>query len=135
MKCLKALHTPMPVKLAAVASLVLLGLMLVSSCSKPTRLTARETREYNAVFAAARWTPSVQAKWARSCALCHVAGQGGAPRMGHHSDWVPRLKQGSDVLLKHTLDGFNKMPPLGYCMDCRMTDFAAMIDMMSGQSK
>jgi cytochrome c5 len=35
--------------------------------------------------------------------------------------------------MKHTLEGFNRMPALGYCMDCEMDEFAAMINMMAGQ--
>lgn len=109
--------------------------LLLSACSKPPQISPQEVREYNAVFAQAKWTPAVQAKWSRSCALCHVAGQGGAPRIGHKDDWSSRLAKGKAVLLKHTLEGFNKMPPLGYCMSCETGDFAAMIDIMSGEGK
>lgn len=116
-------------------ALLLFCAVSLGSCSKPPQITAQETAEYNSVFAGAKWTSAVQVKWGRSCALCHVAGQAGAPRVGHVSDWAPRLKQGKAVLLKHTLEGYNKMPPLGYCMDCEMSDFAAMIDMMTGQTK
>jgi len=113
------------------ASLIVAGFL--AGCAKaPTPPTAVETARYNAAFADAKMTPAIQAEWSRSCALCHVAGQGGAPRMGHADEWQPRLAKGKAVLMQHTLEGFNKMPPLGYCMDCEMTDFAAMIDMMSG---
>jgi cytochrome c5 len=76
--------------------------------------------------------PAVMRKWSRSCALCHVDGNGGAPRIGHPEEWQPRLAQGRDVLLDHTLNGFNKMPPLGYCMSCEAEDFQALIDFMAG---
>ena len=74
----------------------------------------------------------VLAKWQRSCALCHVAGQGGAPRMGDSEAWASRLSQGNDRLLQNTVEGLNRMPPLGYCMDCSEEDFIAMIHMMAG---
>ncbi len=74
-------------------------------------------------------------KWTRSCALCHVNGEGGAPRMGVVEEWQPRLAQGKDVLLTHTIEGFNNMPPLGYCMACERDDFMAMIDLMAGGVK
>lgn len=74
------------------------------------------------------------AKWARSCALCHVTGNAGAPRVGNSEEWAPRLAQGMDVLLQHTLEGFNDMPPLGYCMACERDDFAALIEFMGNAS-
>lgn len=69
--------------------------------------------------------------WSTSCALCHVSGNAGAPRVGIASDWLPRLGQGSKILLQHTIDGFNDMPPLGYCMACERADFVAMIEFMT----
>lgn len=75
---------------------------------------------------------AVMDKWARSCALCHINGEGGAPRMGVVEEWQPRLAQGKDVLLAHTIEGFNSMPPLGYCMACERDDFVALIDFMAG---
>jgi cytochrome c5 len=71
------------------------------------------------------------AQWQGSCALCHVDGTGGAPRVGVAADWAPRLAAGEDVLLAHTLEGFNNMPPLGYCMSCETDDFRALIRFMS----
>ncbi len=69
--------------------------------------------------------------WARSCALCHVDGNGGAPRVGNVEEWAPRLAQGPEVLLRHTLEGLGNMPPLGYCMACEEEDFSAMINFMT----
>lgn len=74
-------------------------------------------------------------KWSRSCALCHVDGNGGAPRVGHSEEWQPRLAQGPEVLLEHTLDGYGRMPPLGYCMACEGEDFRALIEFMSGAGR
>ncbi|NOX50470.1 MAG: cytochrome c5 family protein [Gammaproteobacteria bacterium] len=71
-------------------------------------------------------------KWLSSCALCHVSGEAGAPRVGNLEEWGPRIAQGSEVLLQHTIEGFNNMPPLGYCMSCEREDFQAMIIFMAG---
>jgi len=71
------------------------------------------------------------ALWARSCALCHIDGNAGAPRVGQAQEWGPRLAQGRETLLKHTVEGLNSMPPLGYCMACEREDFLAMIDFMT----
>ena len=83
---------------------------------------------------AARPDEALMAQWARSCALCHVNGEGGAPRLGDAEAWAPRLAQGEDVLLQHTIEGLNNMPPLGYCMDCEEEDFRRIIRFMGGQS-
>ncbi|MEZ5598389.1 MAG: c-type cytochrome [Pseudomonadales bacterium] len=69
--------------------------------------------------------------WSRSCALCHVSGEAFAPRIGHPEEWRARLDKGMDVLLTHTLEGLDRMPPLGYCMGCEEADFAAMITFMA----
>lgn len=71
-------------------------------------------------------------QWSDSCALCHVTGVAGAPVVGDAQQWQPRQAQGKDVLLAHTLEGINSMPPLGYCMSCESDDFSAMIDFMIG---
>jgi cytochrome c5 len=70
-------------------------------------------------------------RWARTCAMCHVRGEGGAPKIGDAAAWVPRLAQGEAVLLDHTVSGFNNMPPLGYCMDCEREDLRAYIHFMA----
>jgi len=72
-------------------------------------------------------------KWSRSCVLCHVNGEGGAPLIGDKDDWDPRLAQGEAILLQHTLEGIGKMPPLGYCMDCTERDYLVLIDFMAGR--
>jgi len=74
------------------------------------------------------------AKWARSCALCHIRGEGGAPVVGDREAWAPRLAQGEDLLLEHTVEGLNNMPPLGYCMDCEADDYLQLIRFMGGES-
>jgi len=74
----------------------------------------------------------VMAKWARSCALCHITGEAGAPVVGDTAEWQRRLVQGEETILDHVLNGFNSMPPLGYCMACEVSDFRAMIAYMAG---
>jgi cytochrome c5 len=69
--------------------------------------------------------------WSASCALCHVDGNAGAPIVGVAEHWQPRVTKGMENLLRHTVDGFNSMPPLGYCMACETEDFTAMIRFMS----
>jgi len=41
-----------------------------------------------------------------------------APRVGVKDDWRFRLKQGFNVLFKHTDEGINAMPARGGCFEC-----------------
>jgi cytochrome c5 len=55
------------------------------------------------------------------CANCHAQTPLiplGAPRIGEKSDWKLRVKQGIDVLFKHTDEGLNAMPARGGCFEC-----------------
>lgn len=47
------------------------------------------------------------------CAACHSAGVLGAPKIGSKEDWQPRLAQGFDILINHTVNGIRAMPPKG----------------------
>ena len=83
------------------------------------------------LFADADITELGKQRWARTCAMCHVRGEGGAPKIGDAAAWEQRLAQGDAVLLDHTINGFNNMPPLGYCMDCEREDLRAYIRFMA----
>ena len=74
----------------------------------------------------------VMAKWSRSCALCHITGEAGAPIVGDTAEWQRRLQQGEEAIINNVIAGFNSMPPLGYCMACEVSDFRAMIAYMAG---
>lgn len=75
---------------------------------------------------------TVMGKWARSCALCHITGEAGAPVVGDEDEWQKRLLKGERGILENVLNGYNSMPPLGYCMSCEVSDFRAMIAYMAG---
>lgn len=47
------------------------------------------------------------------CAACHAAGVLGAPKIGAKADWQPRLAQGFDTLVNHSVNGVRSMPPKG----------------------
>ncbi len=74
----------------------------------------------------------VMGKWARSCALCHINGEAGAPVVGDEQEWRRRLARGEREVLENVLTGYNSMPALGYCMACEVSDFRAMIAYMAG---
>lgn len=54
--------------------------------------------------------------YGRLCGACHNSGAGGAPMM-NQAAWAPRIEQGFDTLLRHSIEGFQGdagiMPPRG----------------------
>lgn len=68
----------------------------------------------------------------QTCMACHTSAGSGAPQAGDRAAWEPRLRQGMDTLLAHTIDGYKGMPPLGSCMDCTEPQFEALIRFMAG---
>lgn len=73
---------------------------------------------------------AIEAKYQKSCKICHDAGLMGAPKAGDVAAWAPRLEKGNEVLLKHVIEGFNAMPPKGACMDCTDEEFQQLIEKM-----
>lgn len=47
------------------------------------------------------------------CSACHVPGINGAPKIGDHAAWGPRIAQGKEVLYSHVIAGKGNMPPRG----------------------
>tara|TARA_R110002072_G_scaffold13418_2_gene56114 strand:- start:6509 stop:6847 length:339 start_codon:yes stop_codon:yes gene_type:complete len=99
----------------------------LASCSTPepeSKTTSEQTEQVS--------DARITRLWSQSCALCHVNGEAGAPRIGNTGEWAPRLATGKPLLIKHTIEGYNNMPPLGYCMACTEQDFSNLIDLMAG---
>ena len=73
--------------------------------------------------------------YTQSCAACHNSGAAGAPRMGNAADWSARLEKGFDVLVEHTINGFNNvMPPKGMCFTSSDDDLKAMVQYILDES-
>jgi cytochrome c5 len=47
------------------------------------------------------------------CYKCHETSVGGAPGIGDRAAWIPRAKQGFDVLVRSAINGHGGMPPRG----------------------
>jgi len=47
------------------------------------------------------------------CFKCHDQGAGGAPKIGDRAAWIPRARQGFDVLVSSAINGHGGMPPRG----------------------
>jgi len=47
------------------------------------------------------------------CASCHGTGEGGAPQIGDRAAWIPRLRQGLDIVVSSAIKGHGGMPARG----------------------
>jgi cytochrome c5 len=47
------------------------------------------------------------------CSACHATGVNGAPKMGDHAAWGPRIALGKETLYKDAIAGKGNMPPKG----------------------
>ena len=56
---------------------------------------------------------SGQDVYAQNCKACHEAGVANAPKFGDTAGWAPRLKQGYDTLVDHSIKGIRGMPARG----------------------
>ncbi len=54
-----------------------------------------------------------EAAFNKVCSACHGAGVNGAPKVGDHAAWAPRIAQGKDVLYQHAIGGIRNMPAKG----------------------
>jgi len=45
------------------------------------------------------------------CSACHALGINGAPKVGDHAAWAPRIAQGKEALYLHVIEGKGAMPP------------------------
>lgn len=64
------------------------------------------------------------------CAQCHEAGINGAPAIGDRLAWVPRAKQGFEVLVRSAINGHGGMPPRGGEADLTDAEIASAIAFM-----
>ncbi len=89
--------------------LVVSLLLMTAGCSRePQSIDPERLALYTEIYAGADMTPAVQEKWARSCALCHAAGVGGAPRVGVKADWQARVEKGLGMLMVNTLTALTR---------------------------
>ena len=89
--------------------------LLITGCSLPDNQRSQSVDEFMPpVLRKAVVDDAVMGKWSRSCALCHITGEAGAPLVGDTADWQRRLQQGEEAIINNVLNGANSMPPLGY---------------------
>ena len=68
-----------------------------------------------------------------NCAKCHQTGVGGAPKIGDRAAWIPRLKQGIEVVVRSAIKGHGSMPSRGGVADITDPELrAAIVFMIDG---
>ena len=83
---------------------------------------------------AAAATNATPPPYAQACAVCHVAGVAGAPKLGDKAAWAPRLAQGVDGLTASVIKGKGAMPPRGGSQGSD-ADIKAVVTYMIGTVK
>ena len=83
---------------------------------------------------AAAATNATPPLYAQACAVCHVAGVAGAPKLGDKAAWAPRLAQGVDGLTASVIKGKGAMPPRGGSQGSD-ADIKAVVTYMIGTVK
>ncbi|KHA70434.1 cytochrome C [Pseudomonas chlororaphis] len=78
--------------------------------------------------------PALAQIYTNSCQLCHANPAANAPLTGDRKAWEPRIRQGSDTLLDHAINGYNGMPPMGQCVECSEEQFLQLIGFMADQA-
>lgn len=127
--------------LAVVAGVAVAGSVMASSQDMSREAIAERIKPVAKVRVAGAEETSVAAAsqsgersgeqvYGQSCAACHNSGVLGAPKPNVASDWEDRIAQGMDVMLQHSIDGFNAMPPRGTCMNCSDDEILAAIQFM-----
>lgn len=66
-----------------------------------------------AVAVAAEYPKTGEAAYTAVCSSCHGMGINGAPKVGDHAAWAPRIAQGKQTLYTHAIGGKGAMPAKG----------------------
>jgi len=64
------------------------------------------------------------------CAKCHQTGSEGAPKIGDRAAWIPRLRQGFEVLVSSAIKGHGPMPSRGDAANLTDSEIQAAIAYM-----
>jgi cytochrome c5 len=84
----------------------------VAIAGKDNSALAALSSPASAAPAAAVPTTGEQA-YTQVCSACHGTGVNGAPKIGDHAAWGPRIAQGKDTLYKDAINGKGSMPAKG----------------------
>ena len=88
------------------------------------------------VVVAAAGSASVEENYNKSCAVCHITGVAGAPKLDNAAAWEPRIAKGMDTLYNSVINGLPPaMPAKGMCFSCSDDDLRALVDYMVNSLK
>jgi len=71
-----------------------------------------------------------EALYKQACAVCHVAGVAGAPKLGDKAAWATRMAAGVDGLTASVIKGKGAMPPKGGAAAASEADIRAAVEFM-----
>lgn len=71
-----------------------------------------------------------QALYNQACAVCHVTGVAGAPKLGDKAGWAPRLGLGLEGLTASVIKGKGAMPPKGGAASASDAEIQAAVQYM-----
>lgn len=126
-------------KLTLAVALLLTTIGVNASADKDTDAISKRIAPVGQVYlAGAAPVATLQASGPRSgeqvyqsaCFACHGTGALDAPKP-QSADWQPRIAQGFDVMLKHSIEGIRNMPAMGTCANCSEDEIAAAIRFMT----
>ena len=69
------------------------------------------------------------------CVACHAQSVAGSPKLGDKAAWAPRIKTGTDAMVKSVLGGKGAMPPKGGNATLSEAEIRGVVEFMVSQSK
>jgi len=76
-----------------------------------------------------------KAVYDQTCVACHAQSVAGSPKLGDKAAWAPRIKTGTDSLLRSVLKGKGAMPPKGGNASLSEAQVRAAVEFMVSQGK
>ncbi len=74
-------------------------------------------------------------RYTQFCAMCHLPGVHGAPKVGRHDDWLPRLKPGLNMVYRNAVEGMPNTAMLARGgADLSEAEVRAVVDFMLAAS-
>jgi cytochrome c5 len=85
-----------------------------------------------ALFAPGAFGATTQELYIDRCAMCHLPGIAGAPKVGDQAEWARRVRTGMNLLYRNALEGMpnTAMMPKGGHTDLADGEFKAIVDLM-----
>lgn len=95
--------------------------LLLSGCSNDTLYTTGFGQEMNEEVSINDGTPRTGIQvYENRCKTCHDRNTQGAPMPDDEYEWNKRAAKGTDVLMEHIINGYQRtlMPARGGCLNC-----------------